>query len=193
MEIFYKELKLTLPDDVYPPAEDSYMLADAAYAAGEVLEIGCGSGLVSLCWAKQNNVTAIDINPGAIECCRENARKNHLKINFFESDLFSRVSGKFDAILFNPPYLPTSDEEKLQGELNKAYDGGKDGRQILGRFLDEFSSYLKPDGSLFLIQSSLNNYDQTISRLQELGFRAETLDKQEFFFEKLYLIRASRS
>jgi len=92
MEIFYKELKLTLPEDVYPPAEDSYMLADACYSAGEVLEIGCGSGLVSLCWAKQNNVTAVDINPNAILCCKENARKNNLKINFFESDLFIAAS-----------------------------------------------------------------------------------------------------
>ncbi|MBN1169711.1 methyltransferase [Candidatus Micrarchaeota archaeon] len=186
-------MKLKIPEEVYPPAEDSYMLADACYSAGKVLELGCGSGLVALCWAKKNNVTAVDINPAAVQCCRYNAIKNSLNIHCFESDLFSSVSGTFDAILFNPPYLPTSEEERLEGEINRAYDGGENGRQILDRFLDAFSSYLKPDGSLFLIQSSLNNYDSTIARLQNIGFKTETIDKQEFFFEKLYLIKACKS
>lgn len=193
MDIFYKGLKMKLPEEVYPPAEDSYMLADASYEAGRVLEIGCGSGLVALCWAKKNNVTAVDINPLAVQCCKYNAGKNNLYVDCFQSDLFSKVSGTFDAILFNPPYLPTAEEEKLKGEINQAYDGGEDGRAILERFLDVFSSYLKPDGSLFLIQSNLNNYDKTVARLRGLGFRAETIDMQEFFFEKLYLIKASKS
>ena len=191
MDIFYKGLKISLSENVYPPAEDSFMLADAAYKAGEVLEVGCGSGLVSLSWAKNNNVTAVDINPEAVKCTRQNARKNKLKITAFESNLFSKVIGKFDAILFNPPYLPTSEEEILDGEINRAYDGGPDGRKILDHFLAEFSKYLKPDGSLLLVQSSLNDYDETIAKLGELGFKTEILDKQEFFFEKIFLLKAS--
>ncbi len=182
-----------VPGDVYPPAEDSFLLAGAACEAGDVLEIGCGCGIVSLSWAGQNSVLGVDINPSAVETSIENASRNNLGAVFRESDLFSNVSGKFDAILFNPPYLPTNDDEKMDGNINKAFDGGKDGRETLERFLSEFSGYLKENGSLYLVQSSLNNIDSTIARLRHLGFRVETLGKHEFFFEKLILIKASRS
>jgi release factor glutamine methyltransferase len=192
MEISYKELKLHVPEEVYPPAEDSFLLAGAACKAGEVLEIGCGCGIVSLSWAKDNTVLGVDINPSAVEASIENASRNSISATFRESNLFSNVSGKFDAILFNPPYLPTSKQEKLEGHINKAYDGGKDGRETLEKFLSEFSGYLKDDGTLYLIQSSLNNIESTMARLRHLGFKVEEIGKHEFFFEKLILLKASR-
>jgi len=192
MEIFYNSLKLTIPGTVYAPAEDSYMLAASAFSAGKVLEIGCGSGIVSLSWAKFNEVTGVDINPDAVAASKENALKNNIKASFIQSDLFSNVEGKFDAILFNPPYLPTEQSEKLRGKINHAFDGGADGRAVLTHFLDEFEKYLQPSGKLFLIQSSLNDYDKTIERLHELGFSTEIIEKNDFFFEKLYLIVASK-
>ena len=192
MEISYKRLKLHVPDDVYPPAEDSFLLAGAACREGDVLEVGCGCGIVSLSWAAKNNVTGVDINPSAVKASMENASRNGVEASFRESDLFSNVSGKFDAILFNPPYLPTSGEEKLEGNLNKAYDGGKDGRETLERFLSEFFDYLKEGGKLYLIQSSLNNTESTVARLRHLGFEVEEIGRHEFFFEKLVLLKASR-
>lgn len=192
MEISYKQLKLHVPDDVYPPAEDSFLLAGASCEAGDVLEVGCGSGIVSLSWAGKNNVLGVDINPSAVKTSITNASRNGIKASFIESDLFSNVPGKFDAILFNPPYLPTSDEEKLEGNINRAFDGGKDGRETLERFLSEFSGHLKAGGTLYLIQSSLNDIDSTLSRLRALGFTVETIGKHEFFFERLVLLKASR-
>jgi release factor glutamine methyltransferase len=192
MEISYKELKLRVPDDVYLPAEDSFLLAGASCEKGDVLEVGCGCGIVSLSWAEKNNVLGVDINPSAVKTSIENASRNRIKAVFRESDLFSSISGKFDAILFNPPYLPTSEDEKLEGNINKAFDGGKDGRETLERFLSEFSGYLKKDGVLYLVQSSLNNIDSTVSRLRRLGFNVETVGKHEFFFERLVLLKASR-
>ncbi len=192
MEISYKRLKLHVPDDVYPPAEDSFLLAGAACKEGDVLEIGCGCGIVSLAWAKENTVTGVDINPSAVKTSIDNASRNGVDASFRESDLFSNVSGKFDAILFNPPYLPTSKEEKLEGDINKAYDGGEDGRETLERFLSEFSDYLKAGGTLYLVQSSLNNIESTVARLRHLGFKTEEIGGHEFFFEKLVLLKASR-
>jgi len=192
MEIFYNSLKLTIPDTVYAPAEDSYMLAGSAFSAGRVLEVGCGSGIVSLSWAKLNAVTGVDINPDAVKASKENALKNNVKASFFQSDLFSNVDGKFDVIIFNPPYLPTKNDEKIKGKLNHAFDGGADGRIVLTRFLNEFEKYLNPGGKLLLIQSSLNDYDQTLDRLHELGFTTEIVEKNDFFFEKLHLIMASK-
>jgi len=192
MEIFYKNLKFAIPSNVYYPAEDSFMLADAAYPAGKVLEVGCGCGIASICWAKDNQVLGVDINPDAVKISKENAKGNSGRAEFMESDLFSNVSGKFDAILFNPPYLPTNEEDRVKGDLNRAFDGGPDGRAVLGRFLQEFERYLAPSGRLFLVQSSLNGAEETISFLKNKGFMVEVVDRQEFFFEKLFLIRASK-
>ncbi len=185
----YKGISIEVTRNVYPPAEDSFMLADAARKAGSVLEIGCGSGIVSLAWAMAGNeVLGVDINPEAVSCARENAKRNSISAKFIESDLFSNVGGMYDAILFNPPYLPTDDSEKLEGNINHAFDGGQDGRLVLERFLNGLKSHLKKDGELFLIQSSLNNLESTKSELMEMGFSIE-LEKKDFFFEKLYLIR----
>lgn len=71
-----------------------------------VLELGCGSGLISIAAAKRGAVvTATDINPIAIEALRMNAPANDVKIRVIESDLFEKLPATpFDFILINPPY-----------------------------------------------------------------------------------------
>jgi release factor glutamine methyltransferase len=70
------------------------------------LEMGCGSGLVSIVVAGQNaKVTAADIFPLAVACTEKNAQKNHAAITVFQSDLFESIpSQQFDIIAVNPPY-----------------------------------------------------------------------------------------
>jgi len=96
---------------------------------------------------------------------------------------------KFDYILFNPPYLPTTKSDKIKGKLNLALDGGKDGRKVLDRFLKEFDRYLKPGGKIYLVHSSLSNWEKTKMILKKKGFGAKILEEQAFFFEKIYLLR----
>lgn len=194
----YAGLDLLLPSSVYEPAEDSFMLAkEAAKLKGNVLEIGCGSGIVSLACAKVGcSVLGVDINPDAVKCASGNATRNKIKsVRFIKSNLFSNVpKKKFDAILFNPPYLPTSKSEKLaDNKLNNAFDGGKTGRKVLDNFLDEFDDFLKSGGVLLLVQSSLNNQKKTEQRLKKLGYSIEIVAEEKFFFEKLVLIRATKS
>jgi len=196
MGIAYNGLRMMIPESVYEPAEDSFMLADAASGLkGRVLEIGCGSGIASLAAAKTaDSVLGVDINPEAVECARVNAERNGIKnAKFLESDLFSAVEGRFDAILFNPPYLPTAEDEHVAGELDKAFDGGKSGREVLDRFLSEFDHHLKEGGILLLVQSSLNDFDRTIAALKALGYPTEVSEQQDFFFEKLFLIKATKA
>lgn len=199
----FEGLELIIPDSVYEPAEDSFLLAK--YAAtlagnlkGRILEIGCGSGIVSLAAAradKKNEVIGVDINPQAVECSVRNAKKNKIpNVRFMESNLFGAVkkTDKFDLILFNPPYLPTATSEKLHGAINAAFDGGRGGRKVLDEFLKEFGKHLKPNGTLLLVQSSLNNLEKTKRALAKKKFTVEILETQSFFFEKLYLLRARR-
>ncbi|MFH2106076.1 MAG: HemK2/MTQ2 family protein methyltransferase [Candidatus Micrarchaeota archaeon] len=184
-------------DSVYEPAEDTYLLEKhARNLKGRVLEIGCGSGYVAISNAKNNpdnEVIGVDINKEAVRNAIHNAKKNNvMNAHFFYSNLFSKVKGKFDAIFFNPPYLPTEKSDKVKGELNKAFDGGKDGRLVLDRFLSKFDKYLKKDGTLLLVQSSLNNKDKSIQILSKKGFKADVIDQQSFFFETLFVLRSEK-
>jgi release factor glutamine methyltransferase len=195
MEFLYDDLYLVVNENVYHPAEDSLMLADAAKGLkGNVLEVGSGSGLASLSAARSaDSVLGVDINPEAVECARVNAERNSISnVEFKPSDLFSGVEGQFDTILFNPPYLPTADDEHVAGQLDKAFDGGKDGRGVLDRFLERFQEHLKPKGILLLVQSSLNDLEETEAKLSSMGFRTEVMGQQDFFFEKLFLLKAER-
>lgn len=199
MELSWGGLVLSVPDSVYPPAEDSFMLAEAAEGLrGRVLEIGCGCGIASLAAAKTaKGVLGVDVNPEAVACAESNAKRNKIEnASFIESDLFAAVSSvepdKFDAILFNPPYLPTKKGERVSGRLNQAFDGGKDGRLVLDRFLAGFGRHLKPGGVLLLVQSSLNAPEKTEAKLLSVGYRPSIIRQEGFFFEKLFLVKAEK-
>lgn len=186
---------MLVPDSVYQPAEDSMMFADAASGLhGSVLEIGCGCGIASLSCAKngKSQVLGTDINPDAVRCSKENAARNGIRnATFVQSDLFSNVErARFDAILFNPPYLPTTKEERVKGTLNHAFDGGRNGRKVLDRFLGELDGYLKPSGVLLMVQGTLNNPQETLSKLKAMGYEAGLAERRDFFFESIYLLKA---
>lgn len=194
----FRGISISVPDDVYPPAEDSSLLAEAAWhLRGHVLEMGCGSGLASLSCAKahpENFVLGVDVSHSAVKCAQSNADKNRItNALFLVSDMFSKVGAqRFDSILFNPPYLPTDKSERLPDPLNSAFDGGEDGRAVLDKFLGEFDRHLKAGGTLLLIQSSLNDLEKTRTRLEGLGYKVRIMDNEDFFFESIYLLKAEK-
>ena len=129
MKFFHGSLELEIPQGVYFPMEDSMLLAAAVprISGKKVLEIGCGSGIISMVMAKSNSVTAADVNPAAAAAAKRNATANGLEINVVVSDLFSGIRGSFDCIIFNPPYLPAEEDDMT-------YSGGADGREVIKKF-----------------------------------------------------------
>jgi len=202
----FSGLRLHTQPSVYVPHEDSFLLAEAArtHAKGRSLDLGCGTGIAGLSAAQNRKVKEVvfaDVNLDALKLAKHNAKENNLKkpYSFVQSDLFSNLAGqKFDTISFNPPYLPTGPEEKLIGPDNAAFDGGKDGRKVLDRFLKVFDHYLAKDGLLLLLNSSvsakdgLSGNDETKNKLEKKGFKVDVAGEQAFFFEKLVVFCCRR-
>ena len=190
VEIKYKGACIKLADEVYDPAEDSYLLADAVISHAKigmhVLEIGTGTGFVpSVLLANVNvKLTATDINPYAAMCAKSNG------IEVIRTDMFDGLKAKscFDMIIFNPPYLPTSDDEKVPGWLNYAFDGGRDGRMAVEHFLDQVCEYLAPDGVILLLISSLTGIEYVSSRMDALGFDVDIVGREKCSFEELVVL-----
>ncbi len=199
--VSFGTLSFSILPRVYEPAEDSFLLATyASSLSGSILEVGCGSGIVSLSAAQanpKNTVLGVDINPLAVKCAQANAAANGIKnATFLLSDLFSDVPAaqKFDYILFNPPYLPTTRAERLKTpEENAAYDGGASGLNVFKRFIAEAPTHLEDGGKVAVIATSLGNgVEKTLALLEARAGSAEILAEEKFFFEKLALIEAKR-
>jgi release factor glutamine methyltransferase len=186
---------INIHDNVYIPAEDSYLLADnlEIKPGQSVLEIGTGSGIVAMYASKlTDNITVTDINFDACELARENFEANNIEnIEILFGNLFEPVENrKFDVILFNTPYLPTEEGEVLDDTINYAFDGGLNGRKVIDIFLNEVGNHLNDGGIVQMIQSSLSGNDETLDKFDELGFIAEIKASEHFFFEDITLINA---
>ncbi len=170
---------------VYEPQEDSIMIERYVrqYAKGKVLDIGTGSGIQAIAAAQNKNVKSVlatDVQKDIIAYCRRTIKNN--KIKFLQSDLFENVKGKFDTIIFNPPYLPQ--ELKLK---DLTIEGGKKGYEIIQKFIDKVNKFLAKDGIVLMVFSSLTNKGkiEEFTRNNLLDF--QELEKQHIFFEDIYV------
>jgi release factor glutamine methyltransferase len=190
--IMYHGMEFQTCEKVYEPAEDTFLLADNLIVkqSDKVLEIGTGTGIIAIIASKKaENVTAIDINKYAVECAQKNAKINQTHIDVRLGDLFGPVKDeKFDLILFNTPYLPTDEDEIVNDELDAAWDGGKDGRSVIDRFIKDLSAHINPRGHVQLVQSSLSNVEETIGKLMEMNFEVTVTASERFFFEEVVVL-----
>ena len=171
--------------EVYPPSDDSILLIESLdVVPGEkVLEVGCGSGVVSIHCAKNGcYVTAVDVNPRAVELARRNSVANGTDIRVLESDVYGNVDGVFDTIVFNLPYLPVDEE----GLLAKAWSGGPDGLGPLPRLLEGAPDHLIPGGRVVVVVSSLTEPRALEEALE--GYEVRTIGEQRLFFERLSVL-----
>jgi release factor glutamine methyltransferase len=195
--VFFGDYVFLVDENVYEPAEDSFLFAEnLTVDEGErVLDMGTGCGILSVvAAARAGGVVAVDVNPYAVRCARDNAAFNNIrgKIAFIQDDLFTAFSeaAKFDVVLFNAPYLPT---ELREGDfwLERAWAGGATGRKVIDRFLDEVTVHLKRRGRVLLMQSTLTGVEETVRRFAERGLKARVVAEEALpFFEKVVLLEA---
>jgi release factor glutamine methyltransferase len=167
---------------IYQPREDSYLLEKEVikFAKGKrVIDIGTGSGIQALA-AKRGgakSVIACDINPEAVRFVLEKG------IEALESDLFSKITDKFDLIVFNPPYLPEDDREDEESRLITS--GGKRGDEIILRFIKQARDHLNRGGKILLLISNLTPQKEIVSLINKLGLNYRILEENKFDFERL--------
>ncbi|MBQ3505400.1 MAG: peptide chain release factor N(5)-glutamine methyltransferase [Clostridia bacterium] len=146
-----------------PETEELAVMAANALEDGQsVLDLCTGSGAIAVAVYKETQrrgcnikMTAVDISAEALELAKENAEANEADILFVQSDLFTRLRGRFDLIISNPPYIPSADIETLQTEVKDyepriALDGGADGLDIYRRIAAEAAKYLNRGGMLMM-------------------------------------------
>ena len=158
-----------------------------------VLDIGCGSGVLSLVAASKGAcVTSVDINPQAVVATIENAKRNGLtdSITTYEGNLFEPITSglKFDYILLNPPFY--LGEAKSMSEL--AWKGGSD-----YFFMSEFSkhspAFLKVSGKILMVLSSYMNIPHVLNFFTAQQFHLQQVRKRRTPFEQLSVYEASLS
>tara|TARA_Y100000310_G_scaffold305866_1_gene346503 strand:- start:2414 stop:2959 length:546 start_codon:yes stop_codon:yes gene_type:complete len=176
---------------IYSPEEDSYLLSKVLKKKISkflnknpnltFLEIGSGSGIqlktALKLGVKKQNIFSSDINSAAVKHCKK------LGFNCIKSDLFENIKGKFDIIIFNPPYLPENLEEPRDSKISTT--GGKKGSEIINKFLKQAKYHLNENGKIFLLTSNLTK------GINFLNYQKKIILKKKLFFEELFILELS--
>jgi release factor glutamine methyltransferase len=199
-QVFFKGYVFHVHENVYEPAEDSFLFAEYLLRQeGErVLDMGTGCGILGIvAGANAVSIIGVDVNPYALRCARENTKLNGLagKFSLVQGDLFGPLKRKvtFDLILFNAPYLPVPFTDS-RSWLEHAWAGGKTGRQTIDRFILESPKYLASTGRVLLLQSSLSDVERTLKSFREKALEVKVVSTLDLpLFESIALIEARRS
>lgn len=182
----------------YPPRADTYLLLPFATvpAGSSFLEVGTGSGTIALAAARLGaRVVATDLNPNALRALAARARSERLVLAVVRTDL-ARGLGRFDRVVFNPPYLPTGPEERDPDRWHHlAVDGGVDGTRVTARWVADLGDHLAPEGEGFVVTSTLqspSSVEAVWSSWRTAGGNAERVAVQPLEGERLEVWRLVR-
>lgn len=174
-------LEFCVNKHVLIPRQDTEVLVESVLDILEpgmkVLDVGTGSGciLISLLkLGKQIQGTGVDISEEALAVAKKNADALGAHAMFLCSDLFSKVEGKYDVIVSNPPYIRTQVIEELEEEVRchdprLALDGREDGLYYYRKIIEESPKYLKRQGRLFF-EIGHDQGAQVRHLMEEAGF-----------------------
>ncbi|MFM1849276.1 MAG: hypothetical protein RL446_115 [Pseudomonadota bacterium] len=135
-------------------------LTGLRHPVARILELCTGGGSLSVLAAKAwpaAKLTATDLDPDALALAQENIQRHGLtdRITTRQGDLFDALQpgdGPYDLILCNPPYVPTHKTNALPAEFraepHQAFEGGRDGMDLVRRILKEYPEHLIPGGLL---------------------------------------------
>lgn len=143
-------------------------------------DLGVGSGAICISilkFVKTSRAVAVDISAEALEVAKFNAEKFYVddRLELLQGDLFEQLEGKiFNAIISNPPYIPTCELENLQIEVQKephtALDGGKDGLDFYRRIISDAPRFLVT-GGLLAVEIGINQSSAVKKLFEQAKFK----------------------
>jgi release factor glutamine methyltransferase len=185
---------MSINQDIYEPAEDSYLIEKhiSSYQVPRVLDMGTGSGILAIKAAQTKStreVIAADLNQNAVNQLKQTIKDKYLsKITPIQSNLFENITGTFDLIIFNAPYLPQD-----KGIEDLALYGGKKGYETIQEFLKQASSHMQQDGTILLLFSTLTNKPKVEELINNYLFEFKKIDSLKIAFEELYVYEIKKS
>jgi len=208
------DLSHLTPEDfalVYEPAEDTFILLDALERDADLirnadptvaLEIGCGSGCVSAFVGQiignRSVYLCTDINIHAARCTSATGQRNKVLLNPVVTSLLHglvpRLLGNVDLLIFNPPYVPTDEEEAFRAQSNRsisgAWAGGAQGMGITEALLEMVPKLLSFNGYFYLVAVPANDPTGIARRAElELGLACEIVLERRAGIERLFVLR----
>lgn len=159
---YFRDLELAVDERVLIPRPETEELVDLVLKENSkadlrVLDIGTGSGAIAISLKSARpdwQVTASDISQGALQLAEENSKLNQVSLDFVESDVFGQITGTFDVIISNPPYIAYGDKDEvgmnvLASEPHLALFADEDGFAIYHQIIEGAGEHLSENGKLY--------------------------------------------
>ena len=181
-------LRFKVTPDVLIPRQDTEILVEEVmrylHDGMHLLDMCTGSGCILLSLLKYSNDcegTGCDISEKALKVAEENAEMLSLNASFVQSNLFENISGKYEFIVSNPPYIPTGVIPTLMEEVRdhepvSALDGREDGLYFYRESVEKAGEYLYPGGMLFF-EIGYDQAEKVSSLMREAGYQEVTVCK----------------
>lgn len=191
------KLELEIPNEVYYPAEDTFLLLESVELENPrfIVEVGCGSGIISIYLARKHpklSILAVDIDKQSAKITQKNAELNHVQ-HQIEVCVMDKMNAlrplEPDAVVWNPPYLPAEVENEFftQEDQQQLFGGPKGYESALD--LIKKCKNISPKTTLYLILSSLGWDEKLIEEWEKEGYYGTIINVKKVFFETLYAVK----
>jgi len=195
-------------DQVYQPAEDSFLLLDAleqelphllSLHPSIAVEVGGGSGVISTALSLQLPNTffiVTDINKAACKAVQKTALRNKTSLEVLNTctldHLVERLTRSVDILLCNPPYVATEQEEAGHGDITAAWAGGDRGMNVTKEVIDHLGDVLSDKGVAYIVLEQCNKPDQVLEYIRTLGLSCEIVLERRAGREFLKIVKIVR-
>ena len=183
-EAYFYGMKFFVNENVLIPRQDTEVLVEQVLSLSKgkenlkLLDMCTGSGCILLALLanlKQASGTGVDLSEKALEVAQRNGKELGIEVSWVQSDLFDKVSGSYDIIVSNPPYIETSVIEGLMDEVKlyeprMALDGTEDGLFFYREITMQAGKYLKNNGIL-AFEIGYNQGNAVSEFMKENGYK----------------------